>query len=102
MDKFGWVMIAQLIGVLDIKIEDLEQIVKEDNKQRFSLTVLRQKLEQVKVILPMLMQPIETKPPSILFHGTATRFLESIYKTGINKGKETMYTYQVIRKLQNQ
>jgi RNA:NAD 2'-phosphotransferase (TPT1/KptA family) len=42
MDKFGWVMIAQLIGVLDIKIEDLEQIVKEDNKQRFSLTVLRQ------------------------------------------------------------
>jgi hypothetical protein len=47
-------MIAQLI-VLDIKIEDLEQIVKEDNKQRFSLTVLRQKLEQVKVILPMLM-----------------------------------------------
>jgi RNA:NAD 2'-phosphotransferase (TPT1/KptA family) len=51
MDKFGWVMIAQLIGVLDIKIEDLEQIVKEDNKQRFSLTVLRQKLEQVKVIL---------------------------------------------------
>jgi hypothetical protein len=55
MDKFGWVMIAQLIGVLDIKIEDLEQIVKEDNKQRFSLTVLRQKLEQVKVILPMLM-----------------------------------------------
>jgi putative RNA 2'-phosphotransferase len=35
MDKFGWVMIAQLIGVLDIKIEDLEQIVKEDNKQRF-------------------------------------------------------------------
>jgi putative RNA 2'-phosphotransferase len=26
-----------------------------------------------------------------LFHGTATRFLESIYKTGINKGKETMY-----------
>jgi hypothetical protein len=54
MDKFGWVMIAQLIGVLDIKIEDLEQIVK-DNKQRFSLTVLRQKLEQVKVILLMLM-----------------------------------------------
>jgi hypothetical protein len=42
------------------KIEDLEQIVKEDNKQRFSLTVLRQKLEQVKVI-PMLMYNIETK-----------------------------------------
>jgi hypothetical protein len=53
MDKFGWVMIAQLIGVLDIKIEDLEQIVKKIT--RFSLTVLRQKLEQVKVILPMLM-----------------------------------------------
>jgi hypothetical protein len=48
MDKFGWVMIAQLIGVLDIKIEDLEQIVKEDNKTKISLTVLRQKLEQAR------------------------------------------------------
>jgi hypothetical protein len=47
----------------------------------------------------MLMQPIETKPPSIMEQPLGFR----LYKTGgINKGKETMYTYQVIRKLQNQ
>ena len=88
MDKFGWVMIVQLIKVLDIKIEDLEQIVREDNKQRFSFNSSMTKVRASQGhSADVDVQPTETKPPRILFHGTTTRFLESIYKTGINKGK---------------
>ena len=42
----------------------------------------------------------ETTPPNILYHGTATRFLESIYEYGINKGTRNHVHYQVIKKLQ--
>ncbi len=87
MDKFGWVMIKQLIKVLDITIDDLEEIVKEDNKQRFSFDTSRTKIRASQGhSIDVDAQPIETKPPVILYHGTTTRFLDSIYKTGINKG----------------
>jgi putative RNA 2'-phosphotransferase len=88
MDKFGWVMIKQLIKVLNITKDDLDEIVKEDNKQRFSFDTSKTKIRASQGhSIAVDTQPTETKPPDILYHGTATRFLDSIYKTGINKGK---------------
>jgi putative RNA 2'-phosphotransferase len=72
MDKFGWVMIAQLIGVLDIN-RRLRTNCKEDNKILLYSSKTKIRASQGHSS-DVDVQPIETKPPSILFHGTATRF----------------------------
>jgi len=88
MDKSGWVDIKQLIKVLDITIQDLDDIVSEDNKQRFSFDQTKSKIRASQGhTIDIDTQPKETKPPKVLFHGTATKSLDSIYKAGINKGQ---------------
>lgn len=88
MDKFGWVSIKQLIKVLDITLQDLDDIVSEDNKKRFSFDETKSKIRASQGhTIDIDTQPKETKPPKVLFHGTATKSLDSIYKTGINKGQ---------------
>lgn len=87
MDKFGFVSVKQLIKRLDITMSDLEDIVNENNKQRFSFNHDKTKIRSnqghsfpVDLGLPAI------EPPETLFHGTATKFLSSIYDKGIVKG----------------
>jgi len=87
MDDFGYVNSKELIKKLDISMNDLDEIVNTNNKKRFSYNKDKSKIranqghsKDVDVQLK------EQKPPECLYHGTATRFLSSIYDNGINKG----------------
>ena len=92
LDKNGWVDINELIEkiklsdrYIDMKI--LERIVREDDKNRYSFDEKKEKIRasqghSIEVELNLK----EMTPPNILYHGTATRFLESIREKGIIKG----------------
>ena len=87
MDKYGWVSVQQLISRLDITISDLEDIVTENNKQRFSFNESKSKIRANQGhSIPVDLQLSELTPPTILYHGTATKFLTSIYEKGLMKG----------------
>ncbi len=87
MDRYGWVPVKQLISRLDITMSDLEEIVEENNKQRFSFSEDKSKIRANQGhSVDIDLQLIEQKPQKILFHGTATKYLTSIYKDGLIKG----------------
>jgi putative RNA 2'-phosphotransferase len=88
MDKFGWVPVKQLLSRLDLTMEELEEIVETNNKQRFSFSEDKKSIRANQGhSIPVDVQLKEIKPPTILYHGTATRFLTSIYDKGIIKGQ---------------
>lgn len=89
LDAQGYVDVKELIEKINntgknINIEILEQIVKEDNKQRYSFDEDRNKIRanqghSINVDVELK----ELEPPKYLYHGTATRFLDNIKKEGI-------------------
>ena len=93
LDTGGWANVEQLVRQSnvyknDLTIEEIEEIVKLDDKQRFSLsddgTLIRTSQgHSLNVRLELTPQ----SPPDILIHGTATRFLESIKSEGLLKMK---------------
>lgn len=88
MDRFGWIPVKQLISRLDITMSDLEEIVEENNKQRFSFNSDKTKIRANQGhSVDIDLQLTEVKPTNTLYHGTATKFLSSIYKDGLIKGK---------------
>lgn len=91
LDEYGYVNVSDLIEGLNRKdykvtISDLERIVAEDNKQRYSFNKNKTKIKANQghsIDVNLELQSIE--PPKVLYHGTATRFSDSIYKEGIKK-----------------
>lgn len=94
MDEEGYVSVNKLIegmnkNGMDITKQDLDRIVAEDNKQRYSYNLSndepRIRANQGHSIQVNLnLKPVV--PPAELYHGTAKRFLNSIFKDGIKKG----------------
>lgn len=67
--------------------EALEQLVADNDKQRFAFNedhslIRASQGHSIAVELGYVAQ----EPPAVLYHGTATRFLESIEKKGLIKG----------------
>lgn len=91
LDEYGYVNVFDLIEGLNRKgfkvtISDLERIVAEDNKQRYSFNEDKTKIKANQghsIAVNLELPPIE--PPKVLYHGTATIFSESICKEGIKK-----------------
>ena len=91
LDENGWTNVDILIENLNksgknINTKLLKQIVETDNKTRFSFNENCSKIRanqghSVKINLGYQAQ----QPPEILYHGTATRFSDSILKDGIDK-----------------
>ena len=91
LDNFGWANIDELVkkcnkfGVRFTK-EELDYVVENNSKKRLAysedgLKVRASQGHSIKIDLGY--EPIA--PPEFLFHGTATRFLESIKETGLDK-----------------
>ena len=88
LDEHGWANVDELIaGVskthpLDMTI--LEQIVAEDEKQRYSFnedkTLIRANQGHS---IPVDVELEEKEPPEILFHGTGEKYVASIDKEGL-------------------
>lgn len=92
LDSQGWASVAELIekGSSKITLTNnlIKQIVVTNDKQRFLLSEDGQRIRanqghSIKVDLNL--QPQE--PPPLLYHGTATRFLNSIKQEGLKLGQ---------------
>ncbi|HET9234199.1 MAG TPA: RNA 2'-phosphotransferase [Candidatus Eisenbacteria bacterium] len=89
IDAQGWASIEDLITLtqgreLPLSRELIESVVAMSDKQRFSISPdgLRIRANQGhSIAVDLGLQPV--RPPETLFHGTATRFLESIRSAGL-------------------
>jgi len=93
LDAEGWADINSLIvgaakegRVLDLTI--IQTVVNNSDKKRFTLSVdgLRIRAAQGHSAPNVNLPHIEKEPPKLLYHGTATRFLESILQQGLIAG----------------
>jgi len=92
LDDNGWVSVDDLLLKLTqynhlLTKEDLISIVLENDKQRFSFSEHGTKIRanqghSVSVDLQLKKEV----PPQILYHGTSSDKVNSILKTGLNKG----------------
>ncbi|MGA8943789.1 MAG: RNA 2'-phosphotransferase [Thermoactinomyces sp.] len=93
LDKNGWVNVEELLVAcqqhgVSIDRETLERIVATNDKRRFSFSEDGQKIRANQghsIPVDLDLEPIT--PPDRLYHGTASRFLQSIYKKGLVKRK---------------
>lgn len=93
LDEHGWVPVASLLEVLRVKgngvdRERLNAVVANCDKQRFEFDESGERIRARQghsVDVDLAYSP-ET-PPAHLYHGTATRFLESIRAGGLEKRK---------------
>ena len=86
IDLHGWRKIEEL-AKLGFSREILDEIVATNNKQRYEYSsdgkmIRARQGHSINVDVNLS----ETTPPDVLYHGTATRFLESIYANGLNAG----------------
>lgn len=88
LDEHGWANVDELIvGIAKFQPIDmvmLEQIVAEDEKQRFSFnddkTLIRANQGHS---IPVDVELAEKKPPELLFHGTGEKYVSSIDAKGL-------------------
>lgn len=89
LDSNGWVAIPTLLEALanhghPLSREQLEIVVSTNDKKRFLIDSDRIRANQGHSInIDLNLSPIA--PPKILYHGTATRFLNSIFRDGLKK-----------------
>jgi putative RNA 2'-phosphotransferase len=89
LDAQGWAVIDELIAGMvgkgfPVTRSALQEIVAEDPKQRYAISDdgLRIRANQGHSI-PVDVGLEEVRPPDVLFHGTASRFAESIRCDGL-------------------
>ena len=86
-DEHGYRTISDLVENHHYSVELIEEIVRSDDKQRYEYSDDKTKIRATQGhSIDVDVELKEEIPPDVLYHGTATRFLESIYKNGINSG----------------
>ena len=89
----GWANTKELIEKCQaqgrkIDFETLKQVVAQNDKKRFAFN---DDYSQIRASqghsIPIDLGYTHQEPPEVLYHGTATRFLGSIYAQGLIKGK---------------
>ncbi len=99
LDKHGWAKVDELInginasGKYSIDIILLEEIVRTDNKQRYSFNEDKTKIRanqghSINVDVELK----EAVPPEILYHGTGEKYVDSINTEGL-KPKSRLYVH---------
>lgn len=96
IDKNGWVSIDQLIanakaaGTM-LTREIIQDVVDNNDKGRFALSEDGKKIRALQghsISKDRVSIEFEAKtPPEVLYHGTATRFVDSIKETGLKSFK---------------
>lgn len=89
LNSNGWAEVDELLEKLpfELDFQTLKEIVDTSDKQRYAFSPDFKKIRANQghsVRVDLNLTPVE--PPEVLFHGTATRNLESIKATGLNKG----------------
>ncbi len=88
LDEHGWANVEELIAGVNktqpLDMAMLEQIVAEDEKQRYSFnedkTLIRANQGHS---IPVDVELEEVEPPEILYHGTGEKYVDSIDEQGL-------------------
>lgn len=98
LDEHGWASVSELISGInacgnEIDMQTLEDIVAEDEKQRYSFNSDKTKIRanqghSVNVDVELK----KAVPPETLFHGTGEKFVSSIKSEGL-KPKSRLYVH---------
>ncbi len=99
LDRHGWANVQELIdginetGKYSIDMPTLEEIVRTDNKQRYSFNEDKTKIRanqghSINVDVELK----EAVPPEILYHGTGEKYVDSINTEGL-KPKRRLYVH---------
>jgi len=84
----GWVNIKDILKNTDYTMSELEEIVRIDEKKRYSFSKDKTKIRANQGHSVDVEMDYELKePPKVLYHGTVYRFVSSIMRTGIQKQK---------------
>ena len=97
LDEHGWANVDELIAGIskthEINRVILEEIVRTDNKQRYSFnedkTLIRANQGHS---IPVDVELEEIEPPEYLYHGTGEKYRESIDAEGL-KPKSRLYVH---------
>jgi putative RNA 2'-phosphotransferase len=89
LDENGWADVAELIerarsASVELTESTIRQIVASNDKQRFALSEDGKRIRANQghsVDVDLALKP--QQPPEILYHGTASRFLDSIRRDGL-------------------
>ena len=98
IDESGWAKVEDLINGINksgrnIDMNILEEIVRTDNKQRYSFSEDKTKIRANQGhSIPVKVELKELEPPNTLYHGTATKSLEGIKQLGI-KSMSRLYVH---------
>jgi putative RNA 2'-phosphotransferase len=91
LESGGWVLVSDLLAGaagagFSIARDELEQVVAENDKQRFSFSEDRIRIRANQGHSTEVdLQLAEAEPPLQLFHGTVEKFLASILAEGLKK-----------------
>ena len=98
LDNHGWADVSELIvGIAKnnprFDMDTLERIVATDDKNRYSFNDDKTRIRANQGhSIPVDVELKETKPPKVLYHGTAERFLPSIMTQGL-KSMSRLYVH---------
>ena len=101
LDRHGWADVEELLAGVSRKYpinkEILEEIVRTDNKQRYSFNDEKTKIQAnqghsipVDVELPVV------TPPPILYHGTGEKYMASIERQGLLPKSASTSTFRAM------
>ena len=81
----GWAKVSEITKALNISRAQLDEIVATDKKGRYMYDEYKQRIRacQGHSIPGVQVEMEQPEPPEYLFHGTATRFLDTIMREGL-------------------
>ncbi len=91
LDAEGWADLDELLLKLKadgktVSLERIQKVVANNDKQRFKLDLPKNRIRANQGhSIPINLALPKEKPPQVLFHGTATRYLSAIMKEGLVK-----------------
>lgn len=93
LDEAGWVSVEAILEAcrkynFDLSYDELHEVVETNDKKRFAFSDDGKRIRASQghsIDVELGYTPKE--PPEKLFHGTATRFLDSIKEKGLIKGE---------------
>jgi putative RNA 2'-phosphotransferase len=89
LDEQGWADVVAVLKAVSLSRAELEQLVEDDDKTRFSFnedgTRIRANQGHSVQSIDLGLQPVD--PPTLLYHGTKEKSLDSIQRDGLKPGE---------------
>ncbi len=88
LDQYGWAELKKIISnkKMSLTFEEIKEIVETNDKKRFEFDAEKKKIRARQGhSIDVDVELEEFIPTDFLYHGTATRFLTSIFETGLSK-----------------